>query len=558
MDDITIKRKYLSGDLLAGLVNGISNIPDAMAVAILAGINPIYGLYAVTVGTSVGSFFTSSHLMAIGATSAIGITVGSALLGYDPGQIPAALFTLTLLVGLIQVLAGVLKLGRLMRYVSNAVMVGFLTGVSMLVILSQLGDMTGFSSSYSNKVLQAVDLFLHIRQVSAPTLAIGLLTIVLIIWLDRTRLKDFSMLLAIVAATGVVFLLGWQNVQLVGDVSDIPRGFPRLSLPDLALIPGLLMPALSIAIIGLVQGAGVSKGYKNPDGKYPDVSRDFSGQGIANISAGLFQGMPVGGSVGSTALVVSAGGRTRWANIFSGLVVAVVIVLFAGQIGYLAMPALAALLIVAGFQSLNWEEIHDVWEVGWLPRFVMVVTLVATLALPVQYAVIVGVLLSVALNFVSSSRNVRLVELVPTEMGMYRIQDPPAVLPGRKVTILQVYGVLFFATVEKLLEILPSPLGVDRPVVILRLRQHSEISSSFINLLERYDQELQAAGGRLILTGVNVRIKEQLDDTDTIRDLLGGEDVFLASDLLGESTLQAIHVAEEWLKALPVKGESAS
>ena len=93
MDDITPKRKYLAGDLLAGLVNGISNIPDAMAVAILAGINPIYGLYAVTVGTSLGSFFTSSHLMAIGATSAIGITVGSALLGYDPGQLPAALFT---------------------------------------------------------------------------------------------------------------------------------------------------------------------------------------------------------------------------------------------------------------------------------------------------------------------------------------------------------------------------------------------------------------------------------------------------------------------------------
>jgi SulP family sulfate permease len=351
----------------------------------------------------------------------------------------------------------------------------------------------------------------------------------------------------------LVFLLGWQDVQLVGDVSDIPRGFPRLSLPDLTLIPGLLMPALSIAIIGLVQGAGVSKGYKNPDGKYPDVSRDFSGQGAANISAGLFQGMPIGGSVGSTALVVSAGGRTRWANIFSGLVVAVVIVLFAGQIGLLAMPAMAALLIVAGFQSLNWEEIHDVWEVGWLPRFVMIVTLVATLTLPVQFAVLVGVLLSVALNFVSSSRNVRLVEMVPTEEGLYRIQDAPAVLPSQKVTILQVYGLLFFATVEKLLEILPSPLGSKSPVVILRLRQHSEISSSFINLLERYDKELQAVDGRLILAGVNLRIKEQLDDTDTIRDTLGDEDVFLASDLLGESTLHAIQAAEEWLNALPAR-----
>ena len=121
------------------------------------------------------------------------------------------------------------------------------------------------------------------------------------------------------------------------------------------------------------------------------------------------------------------------------------------------------------------------------------------------------------------------------------------------MTIQQVYGVLFFSTVEKLLEILPSPLGADSPVVILRLRQHSEISSSFINLLERYDLELQAAGGRLILTGVNVRIKKQLDDTDTIRDMLGDEDVFLASDLLGESTLLAIQAAEDWLQSLPAE-----
>jgi SulP family sulfate permease len=175
------------------------------------------------------------------------------------------------------------------------------------------------------------------------------------------------------------------------------------------------------------------------------------------------------------------------------------------------------------------------------------------LTLPVQYAVIVGVLLSVALNFVGSARNVRLVELIPTETGLYRIQDPPVVLPSHRVTVLQVYGVLFFATVERLLEILPAPQGSDCPVVVLRLRQHSEISSSFINLLERYDQELQAADGRLILTGVNVRIKEQLEDTGTIHDLLGDEDVFLASDLLGESTLQATQSAEEWLKALPAE-----
>ena len=563
MNDRLPQKKFLVPDLIAGLVNGISNIPDAMASAILAGVNPIYGLYAVMIGTPFGSLFTSSHLMAIGTTSAIAITTGSALAGLESGQIATALFTLTLMVGVIQVLAGLLRLGRLMRYVSNAVMVGFLTGISALVVLSQLGDFTGFKSEASNRVLQAVDLIFNLRLVHAQTFAVGLLTVVLIIWLDRTRLKNFSMLIAIALASVLVLILRWETVLRVGDVSAIPRGLPALSWPDLSMLSALVAPAISIAIIALVQGAGVSKGYKNPDGEYPDVSQDFIGQGAANVAAGLFQGMPIGGSVGSTALVASAGGKSRWANIYSGLVAIAIVLLLAGVIEVVAIPAMAALLIVAGFQSLDFEEIRDVWEVGWFPRIVMVITLLATLSLPVQYAVFFGVILSVLLNFISASQDIRLVELISISDGRSREQEPPKALPSHAFTVLQVYGTLFFATVEKLGEILPSPKNAESPVVILRLRQHRQITSSFINLLDNYDEELRAVNGRLILTGINPRIKQQLDVTETIQDSLGEEDVFLASTYLGESTQEAMRVAQGWLQqtypdALPRKLSGAN
>ena len=148
MTDASIERKNIVPNLVAGLTTAIADIPDAMASAVLAGTNPVYGLYAIMVGKPVGALLTSSNIMTLAVTSAMALTAGSALINFGPSEQAKALFTLTVLVGLVQVIAGLLKFGRLMRFVSNAVMVGFLTGVSVLVVLSQLGDFTGYSSVY--------------------------------------------------------------------------------------------------------------------------------------------------------------------------------------------------------------------------------------------------------------------------------------------------------------------------------------------------------------------------------------------------------------------------
>jgi len=540
-------RKQLVPDLIAGLTTGIADIPDAMASAVLAGANPVYGLYAIMVGKPIGGLLTSSQFMTLAATSAMALTAGSALAGYSGKEYAAALFTLTLLVGLFQVAAGLLKLGRLMRFVSNAVMIGFLTGVSVLVVLSQLGDFSGYASEYSNKVLKTVDLLLHLPQVQAQTLAIGLVTVVLILAFNRTRLRNFSMLLGMVIASAVVVVFGWEAVDQVGDVAEIPGGLPSPALPDLSLVPALIAPAISLAIIGLVQGAGVSKAYPNPDGNYPDISRDFTGQGAANAAAGIFQGMPLGGSVASTALNVSAGARSRWANVFAGLVIVVVVLLFSRAVSLVAMPAMAALLIVAGMQSIKVEEVLDVWDVGWGPRLVMLVTFALTLTLPVQYAVLAGVVLSVLVYLVYSAQDVRLMEIIPNPDGTYRERPAPAELHSNAVTILHAYGNLFYAGAYKLEDLLPSAKGAERPVVILRIRRSDRIASTFINVLEHYEEQLKACGGKLMLAGVSPLVKEQLDVTETTSDVLGGEDIFLATENIGEATKLAWEAAQAWL-----------
>ena len=178
-------------------------------------------------------------------------------------------------------------MGRLLRFVANSVVIGFLTGVSINVILSQLGDFTGYSSEYSNKVVKAIDTLLHLNQVDVPTTAIGLLTVAIILLVNRTRLRNFSMLFGMVIASAAVIVLGLTTVQQVSDIATIPTSLPMPQMPDFSMMPVLLLDAIALAIIALVQGAGVSKAYPNPDGNYPNSSRDFIGQGAANIGAGL-------------------------------------------------------------------------------------------------------------------------------------------------------------------------------------------------------------------------------------------------------------------------------
>jgi SulP family sulfate permease len=551
MKSTTVKtRGNLVPDLIAGLTTGIANIPDAMASAVLAGVNPVQGLYAVMVGTPLGAVFGSSTFMNVAATSALAITAGSSIAGYNSGDArDSAITTLALLTGLAMVIAGLLRLGRFLRFISNSVVIGFLTGVSITVILSQIGDFTGYSSEYSNKVVKAVDTLLHFNQIDFNTLAIGLLTVAVILLVDRTRLRNFSMLFGMVIGTAALLLLGWGSVQQVSDVATIPGSLPMPKLPDFSLIPALWADAIALAIIALVQGAGVSKGYPNPDGTYPDSSRDFVGQGASNIGASLVQGMPIGGSVSGTALNVSSGAKSRWANIFSGLIVMAAILIFSKAVSLVAMPAMAGLLIVAGFQSIKTARIADVWSTGWTPRVVMLVTLVLTLIIPLQQAVFIGVLLSILAHFfITSSREVRVNQLILNADGGITEKPAPAELTSNSITLLQLYGNMTFAGAETLEQYLPKAGSAVHPVVILRIRAQEGIGSSFIEVLVRYSQQIHAANGRLMVAGVRKKVKGQLDRTEATSEILGAENVFVATDTLGQSTRAALAAAQGWLQ----------
>jgi SulP family sulfate permease len=555
------ERRHLTADLIAGLTFAVVNVPQAMAHALLATVNPVYGIYTLMVAVPIGAIFTSSVFMNVSTTSALSVAAGAGLVDIPDSQKLAALSVMVLLVGVIQLLAGLFKLGFLVRFVSNAVMIGFLNGVAVLIILGQLGDLTGYDSQFSNRVAQTLDLLLRFGQIDVPTTIIGGLTLGGMVLLLNTRLRKFAFIIAIAVSTILLAILtlpalptstSFSTVQTVGDIATIPRSLPQLALPPLALIFSMLLPAFSVAMIGLIQGAGVSQGTPNPDGKYPDVSRDFLGQGVANIATSFVSGVPAGGSISGTALLMGAGAKSRWANISAGLFVALIVLLVAPLVERVPMPALAALLIVAGFQGLRVEQAVVIWNTGKVPAAVMLITFVATLFVPLQYAVLLGMAFSVVLHVFHQSNKVVVTEWVLQPEGFPLEQPAPKQLPSHQITLLHVYGSLFFAAAKNMEEMLPDVANATHAVVIIRLRGKGEIGSTFVTVLQRYAKALQARDSKLMLVGVDEPVRDQLAKTGMLK-LIGAENVFLATPQIGAAMNQAVAAATVWLNQ-PHKG----
>lgn len=536
----------LRRDAVAGLTCAIANVPDGMANGLLVGVNPVYGLYAALIGPLIGGIFSSTALMVITTTAAASLTAEQALGALQGDAREGSLFAMVVLVGLFQVLLGLLGAGRLIRFVSFSVMTGFLTGVSVLLILSQFPTVTGIAAVGANKVTQSMDVVRNIAQISFWSLAVAALTLFLAVALPRTRLGGFGNLVAVAVPSTIVALLGLDDVALVrsrGDIPGLPHPiWPASSYLSLDVITG----ALALAAVILVQGAGVSQNVPNPGGSRSSASCDFIAEGAANVVSAILRGLPVGGSLSATALNVVAGARTRWAAIFAGLWMAIIVIVFPRLVGYVAMPSLGAMLILAGVRSAKPREIGTVLDAGWPAALACATTFVLTLFLPIQVAVGVGVVLSELFYVNESSTDVSVVELVKRPDGGVEEREPPKQLPSHQVTVLDIYGHLFFAGARTLEQLLPTPLGSQSPAVVLRLRGRTHFGATFVEVLTRYAQQLQEVGGRLYLSGVSPKVHRQLDRSSKLH-LTGPVNSYEATAVLGESTRAAHADAQAWL-----------
>ncbi|MET8468331.1 SulP family inorganic anion transporter [Streptomyces sp. NPDC006422] len=528
-------------DAVSGFVTGLFSIPEGMAYAGIGGFAAPLGLWSGVVPTIVGSVFARTALMVTTLTSAIALSSQSVLkaAGLDPGDL-GALAALTVLVGVVMLVMGLLELGSVMSFVSTAVMTGFTTGIALQIVTGVIKDATGYDPTPHNTLAKVVDALAHVGDWQGTT--------VLVAWAAFRavrKLESYATLLALLLVSVVCGILD-PDVELVRDIAAIPRSLPPFSAPDLAAVPELAAGAVAIALVALAQAAGISAAVANPDGTRPDASSDFRAQGLANIAGGFFSALPTGGSLSRTGVGTSAGARTRWSGIFAGIWLAVLVLLVGPYAGRIPMAVIGGLLLVIGGELIagRVRDIVLVLRTSWLSAAAMIVTFLATTQLALQYAIFVGAGLSIVLHAVAESRRGRIVELTPDGAGGWRIDEPPRTLPSGRTTVLHYAGGGFFAEVNRLEEEWPDPRGAHDAAVVLSLRGSAGIpSATFLKAYRRACRRLRDQGVRLVLCGVPQPTHDLLRRSGLL-DEIGEDAVFVETPQIMESLTRAYEAGE--------------
>ena len=539
-------------NIISGLATGLFSIPEGMAYAQLAGVNPVYGLYSGIVAVIVSSMTTGTILMMSTLTSAIALATGSVMqtAGIQDSQMPQALFTITFLVGVIMFVLGILRLGSIVNFVSNAVMTGFVAGASLLIILGQEHHLTGYSPVGNNEWQKTVNWLQNYSQWDKTTLAVSIGVIIFMVILKRFKsLEKFAAIIVMLVATIVVNLLNIQT-ELVGSIATIPNSLPPFMLPNFSLIPQLALGSVSVALVALAQGAGISTAVPNPDGSKSSQSRDFVGEGLGNLAGSFFQSMATGGSLSRTGVSVSAGANSRWGGVLAGLWLGVIVLLFGSSAEMVPLAVIGGMLTVVGVELIvaRIPSAQLVLRTGeWGPIAALALTFFSALFIPLQFTIFLGAGLSLLLYVVAASRKTRLRQAVHHDDGTWEMSEAPTDLASNAITVLIVEGLDFFAEVPALNDQLPAARDTSHAAVVLILRDVQNLSSTGIKWLEHYARELQAQGSLLLLANVRQTVLETLKRSDSLA-VIGEENVFPATSLVLASEDEAWAAAQKWLK----------
>src|ERR1700683_269026 len=463
-----MKIDYSSGnvrhDLLAGVTVAAISLPQAMAYALIAGVDPRFGLYSAIVVTLVASIFGSSKHLINGPTNAISLVVFSAL-GFispdAPFDVYQATFLLAIMIGCIQILIAIFKLGDLTRYISESVVIGFMAGAGTLVGLTQLGNLTGLRDRGTGQqhVLYRIWLTLSGGHVNPRALGIGLGTIVLVILLRQLARKyvlpQFDMLMALIVAALVAAALGWSKPALDGTtvisvVGSVPRNLAMPHIPQIPIwwVKELSGSALAIAFLGLLEALAIAKSIANTTRQALDYNRQCLAEGLANLTGGFFQCLPGSGSLTRSAINFQAGAVSRVSGVFAAGTGALAVVALARFARFIPKAALAGLLIVPAVRLVDWKRLSYPMRASRYDAALVLVTAFSAIFISVEFSILIGVALSI-LMFVPRASLLRWTELVVGSARVIRARLPED-RPCTAMVLYDLEGELFFGAAPEL------------------------------------------------------------------------------------------------------------
>ncbi|MBC6998114.1 sulfate permease [Cytophaga sp. FL35] len=406
----TYDRKWLSKDVIAGLTVGIILIPQGMAYAMIAGLPPVYGLYASLVPVVVYALLGTSRQMAVGPVAMDSLLVAAALAPFvtsgGENYVVMALL-LAFMVGAIQIVLGVLRMGFLVNFLSKPVISGFTSAAALIIIFSQLKHLLGTSVERSGLFHEMLyNAMVKIPETNLLDFTIGLIGIIAIVIFKRWRPRFPGVLVVVVVAILMVYALGLQSygVKIVG---LIPTGLPHFQLPqfDAPSVIKLAPIALTLALIGYLEAISIGKSLEEKNGEETvDANQELIAIGSSNLLGSLFQSYPVTGSFSRSAINGSVGAKTSLSLLFSSLMIVITLLFLTPLFYYLPNAVLASIIMVSVVGLVDLEYPKSLWAYRKDELAILILTFLATLFIGITQGILLGVLLSLLLMVYKSSK----------------------------------------------------------------------------------------------------------------------------------------------------------
>lgn len=542
-----LDRQTIRGDFFAGLTGAVIVLPQGVAYAMIAGLPPEYGLYAAIVPAIIAALFGSSHHLISGPTAALSIVVFTTLSPLaEPGSaefIQLAL-TLTLMAGLFQMLLALAKMGSLVNFVSHSVVIGFTAGAAVVIATSQMKNVLGIEIASTGSFIQNwLAIFNRLTDINPYALTVALATFATSLLFKRYLPRWPGMLIAMVVGSLTAVGLG-AEAHGIGLVGAIPAQLPNFVLPAFSedLLRGLGPGALALALLGLVEAVSIARAVATRSHQRINGNQEFFGQALSNIFGSFFSCYASSGSFTRTGVNYSSGAKTPLAAVFAALALAAILLLFSDLTAYVPIPSMAGILLLVAYNLIDFHHIRSIFKTSRSEALVLGVTFVATLLMAMEFAIYIGVMLSLMLYLKRTSKP-SLITLAPNPEKPARTWTNIALKPlpeCPQLKILRIDGSLFFGAVNYLQEQLHQ---IPEANVLIVSSGINFIDIAGAEILANEAKRRQKEGGRLYFYKMKLQPKQMLEASGHL-DSIG-------SDALFSSKVAAL---KEIQKALPQSG----
>ncbi|THF83419.1 SulP family inorganic anion transporter [Cohnella fermenti] len=521
--------RSLRRDLLSGIIVGVVAIPLGMAFAIASGVKPEYGLYTVVVAGVLISLFGGSKFQVGGPTGAFVPILLAIVLQYGYEKLLIAGF----LAGILLVLMGLFRLGSVIKYIPRPITIGFTAGIAVTIFAGQLANFLGLRDlpKHESFVANMGEIVSHLRETNLYSVATAAVGLAVLLLGARFLPRIPSSLLGLLLATAVASLFYPNEVATIGSTfGAIPNRLPGLHLPDLSpesLVP-LLKPALIIALLGGIESLLSAVVADGMTGTRHNSNRELIGQGIANMVTPLFGGIPATGAIARTATNIKNGAASPLSGVIHGIVVLLVLILFAPYASRIPLAAMAPILMIVAWNMSERQEFWHILKARSAESFVMAGTFLLTVFADLTTAVEVGLVLSAGIFIKKMSGQLALEKVLPDPADKGEKLSARAVGEQRncpQISIFTVEGALFFGVADQFEKSILKEIHSDPKVLILRMSYVPYIDATATAYLSSIVKHFRKRGGTVLVSELRSEPMRTLE-TAGLADLIGRDRFF--------------------------------